>query len=58
MIIVSNFISGHYLKVEGIVDNKLTVTIKKGQPIWPEWTGADTAEDLNGNRYVLVNGVW
>ena len=47
-----------FLKVEGILDNELNVTIKKNQPIWAEWTGEDTAEDLNGIQYVQVEDEW
>ena len=47
-----------YLRIEGIVDGDLRVTIKQGQPIWPEWTGADSARDIEGNRYARVDGEW
>ena len=47
-----------YTKIEGILNNDLTITIKKGQPIWPEWTGDNTAEDIQGNEYVRVNDEW
>ena len=26
--------------------------MKKDQPIWPEWTGENTAEDIGGRKYV------
>ena len=50
---------GHAL-AEGIESGDLQVTLKKDQPIWAEWVAGeeDTAEDLNGYRYKLVNGVW
>ena len=38
-----------YIRIEGIVDGDLNVTVKEGQPIWPEWTGENTAEDIAGN---------
>ena len=47
-----------YIRIEGIVDGDLNVTIKKDQPIWPEWTGENTAEDIAGNHYTRVDGVW
>ena len=47
-----------YIRIEGIVDGDLNVTIKEGQPIWPEWTGEDTATDIAGNEYVRVDGEW
>ena len=47
-----------YIRIEGIVDGNLNVTIKEGQSIWPEWTGENTAEDIAGNHYTRVDGVW
>ena len=47
-----------YTRIEGIREGKPEVTIKAGQAIWPEWTGEDTAEDIAGNRFVAVDGVW
>ena len=47
-----------YTRIEGILDGDLTITIKQDQPIWPEWIGENIAEDLQGNRYVRVDGVW
>ena len=47
-----------YTKVEGIRNGELTVTIKKNQPIWPEWKGEDTAEDIGGIRFRLNDGKW
>ena len=47
-----------YTKVEGIRNGEITVTIKKNQPIWPEWTGEDTAEDIGGIRFRLNDGKW
>ena len=47
-----------YIKIEGIVDDKLNVTIKKDQPIWPEKTDDTHATDLNGTNYELVDGAW
>ena len=47
-----------YTRIEGIREGKPEVTIKAGQAIWPEWTGEDTAENIAGNRFVAVDGVW
>ena len=47
-----------YTRVEGIRDGNLTVTIREGQPAWPEWTGTNEAESLDGHRYMLVDGEW
>ena len=47
-----------YVKIEGIVDGDLNVTVKQGQPIWPEWTDEDAATDIAGNHYTRVDGVW
>ena len=47
-----------YTRIEGIRDNKLRITLRKGQPIWPEWTGEMTAEDRNGYHYQLVDEAW
>jgi len=47
-----------YSKVEGIRSGKPVFTVKKGQPIWPEWTGKDTASDIGGKKYVRHDGEW
>ena len=47
-----------YLKVTGIQEGELQITLKQGQSVWPELTGEDTAQDLNGNRYERTDGVW
>ncbi|MBR0407691.1 MAG: hypothetical protein IJI53_06615, partial [Clostridia bacterium] len=47
-----------YLRIEGIVDDELNVTIKKDQPVWPEKTDDTHATDLNGTNYELVDGAW
>ena len=53
-----NTFDSPYTRVEGIQDGDLSVTIKKGQPIWPERTGSDSAEALDGTIYLLIDGVW
>ncbi len=47
-----------YIRIEGIVDGDLNVTVKEDQPIWPEWTGENIAEDIAGNGYVRVENEW
>ena len=47
-----------YMRVEGVIDGDLKITLKSGQPIWAEWTGDNTAEDIQGNRYIRIDGVW
>ena len=36
----------------------IVVTIKKGQPVWPEWISEDEAEDIGGKKYQLIDGEW
>ena len=48
----------NYTRVEGISSGELTVTIRKDQPVWPEWTEDDEAEDIGGRQYQLVDGQW
>ncbi len=48
----------NFTKVEGIRDGDPIVTVKKDQPVWPEWTGEDTAEDIGGQEYVRNDGEW
>ena len=40
-----------YIRIEGIVDGDLNVTVKQGQNIWPEWIDKDAASDIAGNDY-------
>ena len=47
-----------YIRIEGILDNNLNITVKKDQNIWPEQTGRTTAEDIQGDRFESVDGVW
>ena len=47
-----------YIKIEGIVDGDLNVTVKEGQSIWPEWTGENSAVDIAGNGYARVENEW
>ena len=47
-----------YIRIEGIVDGDLNVTVKQGQNIWPEWTGENSATDIQDHDYERVDGVW
>ena len=47
-----------YMLVEGMASGDIRVTLKKDQPIWPEITGHNVAEDLNGARYARVGEAW
>ena len=47
-----------YLKIEGVMDGNLKVTVKQDQTVWPEKTNDTHAVDLNETHYELVNGVW
>ncbi|MBR1559442.1 MAG: hypothetical protein IJ646_04290 [Clostridia bacterium] len=47
-----------YMRIEGIEDGELNVTIKKDQPIWPEKSDETHAQDLNGTQYEQMQGVW
>ena len=47
-----------YLRIEGIMDNRLNVTIKKDQIIWPEKNDETHATDMNGTDYEQMDGEW
>jgi hypothetical protein len=47
-----------YTKIEGIRDGQPVVTVKENQPVWPEVTGDETAEDIGGRSYRLINSQW
>ena len=47
-----------YVLITGLIDGNLVVIVKKGQPIWAEWTGEDTAETIDGTCYKLIDGIW
>jgi len=47
-----------YIRIEGVVDGDLNVTVKQGQPIWPEWTGENSAADIQGDSYIRVGEDW
>ena len=47
-----------YTRVEGISTGDLVVTIKKDQPVWPEWIDEDEAQDIGGKKYYLTENQW
>ena len=47
-----------YIRIEGIMDNDLNITVKKDQLIWPEHNGKTAAEDIQGDEYEYVDGIW
>jgi len=47
-----------YTRVEGINGGDPAVTIKKNQPVWPEWIDGDEAEDIGGKQYRLIDDEW
>ena len=47
-----------YTRIEGIRSGELTVTLKKDQPVWPEWTGEDTATDVGGIDWTRIGDKW
>ena len=53
-----NVFESEYVQIEGLTDGNLTVTVKRDQPIWPEWTGPDTAETIDGRHFTLTDGRW
>jgi len=53
-----NVFESEFIIVEGILSGELKVTYKKGQLIWAVRTGENTAADLNGNCYLMIDNVW
>ena len=47
-----------YIRIEGLSTGDIRVETKKDQAIWPEWTGSDTAKDIAGGAYRLIDGKW
>ncbi len=47
-----------YTRIEGCSTGDLVVTIKKDQPIWPEWDTRKTAHDIGGRKYELTDDGW
>ena len=48
----------NYTRVEGISTGDIVLTIKKNQPVWPEWIDEDEAETIDGKKFVLKDGQW
>ena len=40
--------------IEGIMDGDLNITVKQGQPVWPEVTDADAGEDALSPAEVIA----
>ena len=53
-----NCFESDYMRIEGIIDGNLKITLKHGQTIWPEWSGSDTSVDIQGDRYVYIDNAW
>ena len=53
-----NTFESAYVQILGLDDGQLIVIVKKGQPVWPELTGEDTAETIDGVCYRMINGIW
>ncbi len=53
-----NTFDSPFTRVEGISTGEISITLKKDQPIWPEWTGPDTAETVDGKFYHLTEDEW
>ena len=47
-----------YIRVEGMDYDAMRITLKGGQPAWPERVTDTAAEDLNGGRYERRDGTW
>ena len=48
----------NYIRIEGIADGNLKLTVRKGQSIWTEWTGENEAENIAGEKYIRVENEW
>ena len=47
-----------YVVIEGLASGNVNITLKQNQPVWPEWTGEDTALTVGGDNFIRVNGQW
>ena len=47
-----------YVRIEGIREGNVQVTLKGGQTIWPKWIDENTARDLEGRTYLRVGDTW
>ena len=52
----SDRFENEYLVIEGMADGELSVTVKKGSPVWAEWTGEDSAVSLDGTSFRFIDG--
>ena len=46
------------MRIEGIIDGDLKITLRHGQDIWTEWSGSDTSVDIQGGHYVCIDNTW
>ena len=53
-----NTFESDYMVIEDIASGDISITLKQDQPIWPEISGQNAAEDVNGARYTRVGEVW
>ena len=53
-----NTFEDDYLRIDNLREGEMSVTLRKNQPVWPEWTGTDTAQDVGGKKFVMIDGVW
>ena len=47
-----------YIRIEDITADPPQIILRKGQPVWAERTGEDSAKDLNGGQYQFVGDEW
>ena len=47
-----------FTRIEGCDTGAVKVTVKKEQPIWPEWDTETTAHDIGGLRLLLTEDGW
>ncbi len=47
-----------YTRIEGCSTGDLVITVKKDQPIWPEWDTEKTAHDIGDKNYELTDDGW
>ncbi|MBR3505371.1 MAG: hypothetical protein IKO07_14170 [Clostridia bacterium] len=47
-----------YIRIEGMVDGDLNVTIKRGQRIWFEWIDENSLTNIQGDNCIRVGEDW
>jgi hypothetical protein len=57
-VVGENFFEDAFIRVDNLRNGTMRVTFKTDQAIWPEWTGEDSAKDIGGKQFVLIDGVW